>query len=108
MATTEKTMYPATGQQQQHAHLSDHSSDDDTRNDQVGHHGDEQEEYAGLLDYVARFAEKKTGGGAATGDGSYVKKHRKWYTPWKTYDVKYDRNGEVIPHDSAIVTPEDW
>ena len=41
-------------------------------------------------------------------DGSYEKKHRLWYAPWKTKTVKYDKNGEVIKGDSAMQTPEDW
>ena len=41
-------------------------------------------------------------------DGSYEKKHRLWYAPWKTKTVKYDKNGEVVKGDSAMQTPEDW
>ncbi|KAK9900179.1 plasma-membrane proton-e [Cystobasidium minutum MCA 4210] len=112
-AVTNEKMHPVghqghPQQQQQHQHLqqqSDHSSDD-TRNDQ-GHH-DEEDEYGNLLDYVAKVSERKAHPAGVNEDGSYEKKKRVWYAPWKTRTVKYDRNGEVIPHDGAKQTPEDW
>ena len=86
-----------------------HSSADD----QTAHHGeggDEEEEYAALLTYIAKSSEKKSTQQKAgvNSDGSYEKKHRLWYAPWKTKTVKYDKNGEVIKGDSAMQTPEDW
>ena len=79
--------------------------------DQVGHtghgHEEEQEEYAALLDYVAKFQNRK-GTGGQQGDGSYEKKKRSWIPPFKTRIVKYDRNGEEIAGETAIQTPEDW
>lgn len=75
--------------------------------DDQGHH-DEEDEYGTLLDYVAKVSERKAHPAGVNEDGSYEKQKRKWYAPWKKYTVKYDRNGEVIPHDGAKHTPEDW
>lgn len=76
------------------------------------HHGaghEDGEEYATLLDYVAKSAEKKsTGQSTKNKDGSYEKKERIWYMPWKTKTVRYDRNDEPIKGEQAKVTPEDW
>lgn len=77
--------------------------------DDAHHHdGADDDEYTTLLNYVAKVAEKKPLAAGVNSDGSYEKKHRLWYAPWKTKTVKYDRQGEVIPSDTAKVTPEDW
>jgi len=124
MATNEKTMYPvagagAAGQEHQqqipvqqdggYVGNGDHSSEG-TRHDahHHDHDGGEEDEYTTLLNYVAKVAEKKPLAAGMNSDGSYEKKHRLWYAPWKTKTVKYDRQGEVIPSDTAKVTPEDW
>lgn len=61
-----------------------------------------------MLDYVAKVSERKARPAGVNEDGSYEKKKRKWYAPWKTYIVKYDRQGDVIKSDGARQTPEDW
>ena len=77
--------------------------------DDAHHHdGADDDEYTTLLNYVAKVAEKKPLAAGVNSDGSYEKKHRLWYAPWKTKTVKYDRQGDVIPADTAKVTPEDW
>lgn len=66
------------------------------------------EEYQALLAYVAKTAQRKPGKSGVNDDGSYEKKHRMWYAPWKTKTVKYDKNDEVIADNAAVQTPDDW
>jgi len=105
MTEKEKVMHPVGGNG-----ASDHSSDD-TRNDQTAVHGEsgeEEEEYQALLSYVAKSAQKKAVKSGVNSDGSYEKKHRLWYAPWKTKTIKYDKNDEVIQDNAAVQTPDDW
>lgn len=78
--------------------------------DQTAHHGDgeDMEEYQALLAYVAKSAERKAGKTGVNSDGSYEKKHRLWYAPWKTKTIKYDKNDEAIQDNAAMQTPDDW
>lgn len=78
--------------------------------DQMAAHGsgEDEEEYQALLSYVAKSAERKPGKAGVASDGSYEKKHRLWYAPWKTKTVKYDKNDEVVPDNAAFQTPDDW
>jgi hypothetical protein len=73
-----------------------------------GESGEEEEEYQALLSYVAKSAQKKAVKSGVNSDGSYEKKHRLWYAPWKTKTIKYDKNDEVIQDNAAVQTPDDW
>ena len=84
------------------------SDDNNAKQHHDGNEGEDEEEYAALISYIEKVAERKPMPSQTAADGSYEKTTRILWMPWKKKTTRYDKNDQPIKADTARSTPEDW
>jgi H+-transporting ATPase len=74
--------------------------------EEKGHGGPQatSEEYANLIEFIR--AQKNTSADEEGADQTHVVKKRSMLTPWKTYEVRVNKDGEA--EEVAAKVPSSW